>query len=394
MIQVFQQIPTETYLKMFGDVFEHIECENFIISVYPNEYDDFRYFSYVNGIHVRNGGTHIDVVVDEILVPKIKDKLIKKHKNIKPGDIKNKLQLVIMLKNLSAKFGGQTKDMLEVSRPNLRTYLSEVDMDKFITRVLKNKELIDPITEIFELKEKQRLSKELAALETKKPKKIKNEKFTAPSHEWKKLFICEGASASSGLMSSLGRRDYGYFELKGVPMNVVGTPLSGLIKNVEYKGLMEILDTKWSGESDRMTFDEVIFATDQDLDGFRIRGLLFGFCQRFLPHFLKTNKIKVLCTPLMLLKKGDTVIKAYFNFDEFDNKDIKRGYEVKYLKGLGSWTPQEFEQMLDLYTLDGLIHTYEFDSEAPKLIDDWLGSDNVLTRREYLQNNDFNINDL
>lgn len=394
MIQVFQQIPTEIYLKMFGDVYEHIESENFTLSIYPNTYDDFRYFSYVNGIHVRNGGTHIDVLADEILIPKIKDKLIKKHKNIKPGDIKNKIQIIIMMKNLPSKFGGQTKEQLEVSRPDLRAFFNGIDFDKFVLRLLKNKDIIDPITEIFELKEKQRLNKELAALEVKKPKKIKNEKFTAPSHDWKKLFICEGASASSGLMSSLGRRDYGYFELKGVPMNVVDTPLSALIKNVEYKGLMEILGTKWSGESDTMSFDEVIFATDQDLDGFRIRGLLFGFSQRFLSHFLMTNKIKVLCTPLMLLKKGDTVIKAYFNFDEFDNKDIKRGYDIKYLKGLGSWTPQEFEQMLDLYTLDGLIHNYEFDSEAPTLINDWLGGDNVLTRRAYLQANDFNINDL
>lgn len=394
MIQVFQQIPTDDYLKKFGDVYEHLESENFIISIYPNIHDDFRYFSYVNGIHVRNGGTHIDVLIDEILIPKIKDKLIKKHKNIKPGDIKNKIQLIILMKNLPSKFGGQTKEQLEVSRPNLRAFFSDVDFDKFVLRLVKNKDIIDPITEVFELKESQRLKKELDALTVKKPKKIKNEKFTEPSHEWKKLFICEGASASSGLMSSLGRRDYGYFELKGVPMNVVDTPLSSLIKNVEYKGLMEILGTKWSGDSDAMAFDEIIFATDQDLDGFRIRGLLFGFSQRFLSYFLLNGKIKVLCTPLMLLKKGDKVLKAYFNFEEFDNNDLKRGCDIKYLKGLGSWTPAEFEQVLELYTLDGLIQTYTFDEDAPQLINDWLGDDNVLTRRAYLQANDFNINDL
>ena len=389
---MFQRITTEKYLKMFGDVFEYVETDKFVVAVFPNPYDDFRFFSYINGVHTRNGGTHIDVLTDEMIVPRIKDKLAKKHKNIKYGDVKNKIQLVVLMSELPSKFGGQTKEILEVGRPELRTYFSDIAIDKFSEKILKNKEIIDPITEIFELKEKQKLNKELSALD-KKPKKIRNDKFTAPSHAWKYCFLAEGESAVGGLMPSLGRKDYGYFELRGVPMNVQGTALKDIIKNQEYKGLADVLGLKWTGDNLDLTFEYVVISTDQDLDGFRIRGLLFGFFNRFAPELLKAGRIKVLSTPLMLLKKDDTVVKAYFDFDEFDNKDIKRGHYVKYLKGIGSWTPQEFEQVLDMYGLDGLIHTYNYDEETEMLIDHWLGDDS-LVRREYLQNNSFNINDL
>jgi len=393
LIQVFQQMKTEDYLDMFGTSYETIITPNCTIAIFPNEYDDFRYFSYVNGIHVRNGGTHIDVLVDEMIVPKIREKLIKKHKNIKPGDIKNKLHFVSLMTGLSSKFGGQTKEMLEVSRPDLRTYFVNIDFDKFINKLIKNKDIVEPITEIFELKEQQRLKKELN--EKDKPvKKIKNEKFTAPSHKWHRLFIGEGFSAISGLMPVLGRVENGFFELKGLPLNVVGTSLQKIIANVELAGLKDVLGMKWTENNESITFDEVVFATDQDLDGFRIRGLLYAFFYRFAPELLKTGKIKVLCTPLMLLKKGDKVIKVYFDFDEFDASDIKRGYDVKYLKGIGSWTPAEFAQVIDMYGLDGLIQTYEWDDEAPQLLKEWLDDNYVLERRQYLQENDFNVNDI
>lgn len=393
MIQVFQGLKTEEYLQMFGDSFEYVETDNYVVAIYPNEFDDFRFFTYVNGIHLRKGGTHIYYLVDDMLVPRLRDKLMKKHKTIKPGDIKNKLRVVVMMKNIKSKFEAQTKLELEIGKDELRDYFDAIDFDKFVQKVVKNDNIINPITEIFELKELRKLQNEMKGKD-KEPKKIKYEKFTAPSHEWKRLMICEGESASKGLMPSLGRKENGYFELKGVPMNVIGTSVQTIIKNQELNGLKDVIGLKWSEDVTDIRFDEIVIATDQDLDGFHIRGLLYAFFYRFAPSLLKDGRIKILSTPLMLLKKGDKVIKTYFDFDEFDNKDVKPGYKVKYLKGIGSWTPKEFDQVVDMYTLDGLIETYEWDDDAEEILIHWLSDKNVDVRKEYLSQNDFNINDM
>ena len=98
------------YVSLFNEHAEIYETEDYKFAILPNEADDFRQFSYVNGLKIPDGGMHIDVISYNIMSG-IKDKLQKKFKNIKPGDIKNKLMIVAFLKNVkNTKFNSQSKE--------------------------------------------------------------------------------------------------------------------------------------------------------------------------------------------------------------------------------------------------------------------------------------------
>ncbi len=387
-IQTFKKMKTQDYLKLFGEQFVHLETDDYIVAVYSNPFDDFRFFSNVNGILLPDGGTHIEYLIRETSNI-IKEKLSKKHKTIKYGDVKHKLFVVAIMKNVKdLVFTSQSKTAIMNAESQIRQYLN-IDWESFGKQLLKSDFLIEPIVEIFKLKEEAKRRQELKALDQKRPKKIKNEKYTPPTRHYKRLYICEGESAKSGLIAGLGREDFGYFELKGVPMNTHNSPIQKVIKNVELVGLAEVLGLKWSGELQTCTFEEIIISTDQDLDGQHIRGLLLGFVEKYAPNYFKENRVKIFVSPYMLIKNKDKIEDVIFDMN--DDKVNVKGKTVKILKGLGSWSADEFDQMISKFGLEYFIHDVDYDTEAQKFIADWLG-DNVDARKEYIKNLDFNIN--
>lgn len=178
------------YIKMFSDSAEVYESPDYSFAVLHNENDDFQQFSYVNGLKIQDGGTHIDVISSNI-VNRIREKLVKKYKTIKPGDIKNKLFIIAFLKNLkNTKFNSQTKEKITNSVSEINQYLGDIDYDTITKRILKNSSIIDPITEVYKIKEELKRRQEMKSLT--KVKKIKNEKYLPPIKNHKYLMIVEG----------------------------------------------------------------------------------------------------------------------------------------------------------------------------------------------------------
>lgn len=182
---------SKSIFSMFGDDFEHINNDNCMFAVYPNMDDNFRFYSYINGLHLPNGGVHIDVISNEI-TSIIRDKLGKKFKGIKPGEIKNKLFIVFYGLNFpSPKFDSQTKEKLTNSAREIKTYLEGIDLEKFANKILKNSSIIDPIVEIYKIKEEFKRKQEIGTL-NKKPKNVKDKKYLPPIGLNKYIFLAEG----------------------------------------------------------------------------------------------------------------------------------------------------------------------------------------------------------
>lgn len=131
-------------------------------------------------------------------------------------------------------------------------------------------------------------------------------------------------------------------------------------------------------------FDRVVFATDQDLDGIHIRGLLSGFIEKYLPAM--KNRIGMLQTPVIAVTKNGKVQRWSYALD--DKLEIKRGESADYKKGLGSWDPDELRYIVDQEGLDAMISQVDFDSIH--IMDEWLGDDSA-PRKKYIINNTFNI---
>ena len=178
------------YVSLFGENPEIYETENYSFAVLHNENDDFRQFSYVDGLKINDGGTHIDIISMNI-VNRIRDKLVKKFKSIKPGDIKNKLFIIAFLKEFpNPKFNSQSKEKITNSNTEMNNYFGEIDYENFVKKILRNKDIIDPITEVYKIKEELKRRQEMKSLNT--PKKIKNDKYLPAIGESKYLLIVEG----------------------------------------------------------------------------------------------------------------------------------------------------------------------------------------------------------
>ena len=179
------------YVSLFNDVSEIYETEDYKFAILPNEADDFRHFSYVNGLKIPDGGTHIDIIINNV-VNNLKDKLTKKYKQIKPGDIRNKLMVIAFLKNVkNTKFNSQSKEKITNSNAEINEYYGNIDFEKISNKIFKTAAIIEPITEVYKLKEELKKRQELKGL-NKTVKKIKSDKYYPSIGVKKYLFLVEG----------------------------------------------------------------------------------------------------------------------------------------------------------------------------------------------------------
>ena len=257
---------------------------NVYICIYPSE-EPYN-LTYVNGLYMRRGGTQIDYILNKVITD-IREKVSKKYKAIKPADIKNRLGIVCFFKGFpNCEFDSQTKETLTNSVGDITSYFQreQVDLDKFTAKIIKQKEIIDNITEMFRLKEELAEKKELAKL-SKVKKEVDSEKYYPPIGKTAKkyLMITEGFSAFSGMSPILGRKEIGYYMLKGKILNVLGEKPATFMANQEINDLVNILGIDIANPDTPMTYDKVVILTDADADGNAIAGLV-------LTLFNKTRK--------------------------------------------------------------------------------------------------------
>ena len=131
-------------------------------------------------------------------------------------------------------------------------------------------------------------------------------------------------------------------------------------------------------------FEHIVFATDQDLDGIHIRGLLTGFIEKYLPSM--KSRVGMLQTPVIAVTKNGKVQRWTYSLD--GTVEVKRGESVDYKKGLGSWDPDELKEIISQEGLDNMVSAVDFDTV--EIMDEWLGDDSA-PRKKYIIANKFNI---
>ena len=369
---------------------------NCYICVYPS--DEPYVLSYVNGISLREGGTHVDYILSKV-VNDIREKVSRKYKAIKPADIKNRIGIVVFFKDLSnLKFNSQTKEKITNSQGEISEFLREnnIDLDSFVEKILKTKPIIENITELFRLKEELAQKKELANL-NKTKKEIVSEKYFPPIAKsgQKYLMITEGQSAFSGISPILGRRGIGYYMLRGRPMNILdvkATGEKGFMQNREVKEIVNILGLDLNGNTEDMTYDYVVILSDADPDGTAIAGLSVTLFNKLAPKMVKAGRICRLNTPLLIGLKGEKVEEYYFQFPK--ESDMKKGLNYFYLKGLGSWTKDRLNQVLEKEGgMEKLLMPFVKDKNADDSIQKWYGKDTE-PRKAALRGKEFHINNI
>lgn len=388
------------FASLFSDDAVTVNSENATIVVFPNPYDEFRQYSYVNGIAMARGGSQIDYTVNEIVQP-IKDKLIRKYKTIRPGDIKQKLAVVVFLTDFDdPQFDAQTKESLTNSWSEISShYNGKINFEAFSKAIMRSDAIMNPIVETFKIKEELK-----ARLEIKKVKKVKisADKYMPPTGEQKLLVLCEGQSALSSISQCLGRQGIGYYALRGLPLNCYDSSLQKIAANQEVKDVLNILGldaNKNADEEQEINFEKVVIGVDSDVDGSHLASMLLGWFKRFAPKLYNDGRICRLTTPVSIIrdKKTDKIIDWFFTLDQFKKWEAKNDaskVKVVYLKGLGSLDKEDLQWIIDKGgSYESLIETYRLDEESDRYIEDWLGSDSE-PRKEYLRNYTFDINSI
>ena len=391
-----------TFINLF-DYDKEITIEKtdkYSLAFISSKTDDFEQFTILNGLLLNNGGSCVDFIINGVSNA-LKEKLSKKYPNIKPADIKNKIFLVSILKDfIDPKYDSQTKEKLTNSQKEVSSYFN-IDIQSLANKIFKNKEIMDNITDYFRVKEEFKKRQELKALE-KTHKKIKSEKYTPPIGNNEYLFLCEGFSAVSALQVCLGRQGKGYFELKGKVMNVSDNK-KALTDNKELKELYQIIKSTFIiSKMYEINLDEVkyyarenenvikgglklIISSDNDVDGLHISALLLNFFNAYIPEaFERLYKIN---TPIAISTKNGKVIDWCYNLQKIN--DLKG--EVKYMKGLGSWTKNTLSQVIEKDGFENMLMKFQYDENSSEALKDWFEGSRSDIRKAKIRNNDFSL---
>lgn len=332
---------------------EHVlhSDDRVIIGIMNSEAEEFRFMSLVNGLSIINGGSHVDYIMGQ-LCEVLREGIKKKHKlEVTPGQIKGHLQLVSVIRGMkNMKFDSQTKERITNPRGEISGYFDDVKFDKLAAGILKNDALIMPIIQAQLAKQLAAEAREAAAAAKKVAAKKVEKHIPASGTDWTKkvLFIAEGDSAIGPFIAA--RTDqtakiYGGYPLRGKIPNISEMSNADILKTKELGDLINIIGLKLGVKPAELEYGTVAIMTDQDLDGFSIQGLLLNFFWMW-PELYQKERIKIVKTPLYVATKKDER-RYYYDKAEFDAASSKlKGFEIRYIKGLGSLRKAEYKDIL------------------------------------------------
>jgi topoisomerase-4 subunit B len=312
------------------------------------------YYTFVNGQHTTQGGTHL-TVFKEALVKTIREFY---KKDFDPSDIRTSVVTALSIKVEEPVFESQTKTKLGskemspggISVRNFITDFLKKHLDNYLhkhpeTADILLKKIIESEKERKAISGIQKLARERAKKSSLHNKKLRDCKVHLNDNSEKRLdstlFITEGDSASGSITSSRDVSTQAVFSLRGKPLNVYGLTKKIVYENEEFNLLQAALDIEDGLEN--LRYNNVVIATDADVDGMHIRLLMMTFFLQFFPELVRQGHLYVLQTPLFRVRNKKQTFYCY-NDEERESAIKKLGVnpEITRFKGLGEISPGEF----------------------------------------------------
>lgn len=356
------------------------------------------YHSFVNGQNTTQGGTHL-AAFREALVKTLREFY---GKNYDASDIRKSVVAAVSIKVMEPVFESQTKTKLGSTDmggdlPTVRTYINDFVKTHLDNYLHKNPDTAEKIQRKIMQAERERkelsgirkLAKDRAKKASLHNKKLrdcrvhfgdtKNERNLETT-----LFITEGDSASGSITKSRDVNTQAVFSLKGKPLNCYGLSKKIVYENEEFNLLQAALNIEESLED--LRYNNVVIATDADVDGMHIRLLLITFFLQFFPEVIKEGHLYILQTPLFRVRNKKKTIYCYSEEERQQAiEELKPKPEITRFKGLGEISPDEFKHFIgDDIRLDPVM----LDDNMP--IDDLLKfymGKNTPDRQEFIINN-------
>ena len=356
------------------------------------------YHSFVNGQNTTQGGTH-QAAFREAIVKTIKEFY---GKNFEASDVRKSIISAIAIKVMEPVFESQTKTKLGSTDmggnlPTVRTYINDFLKTQLDNYLHKNPEVADKL--LRKIMQAERERKELAGIrklakDRAKKSSLHNKKLRDCrvhlgdiKHEnylESTLFITEGDSASGSITKSRNVNTQAVFSLKGKPLNSYGLSKKIVYENEEFNLLQAALNIE--DGLDELRYNNIVIATDADVDGMHIRLLLITFFLQFFPELIKEGHLYILETPLFRVRDKKETIYCYSEEEKQVAMEKLRGKpEITRFKGLGEISPNEFVHFIgDDIRLDPVMLDKEMSIE--QMLEFYMGK-NTPDRQKFIIDN-------
>jgi topoisomerase-4 subunit B len=316
------------------------------------------YYSFVNGTYTPQGGTH-QGAFREAVVKTIREFY---KKDFEAGDIRSSIIAAISIKIQEPVFESQTKTKLgsQYMEPNgstIRNYVGDIVKKQLDDYLHKNPETADALLRKILQSEKERKElaniKKIARDSVKKAslfnKKLRDCRIHYNGNDERNLdttlFITEGDSASGSITKSRDVNTQAVFSLKGKPLNCYGMNKKVVYENEEFNLLQSALNIEEDLEN--LRYNNIVIATDADVDGMHIRLLLITFFLQFFPDLVKYGHLYILQTPLFRVRNKSNTIYCYSDEEKQSAlKELGAKPEITRFKGLGEISPDEFKHFI------------------------------------------------
>ncbi|MBE7638901.1 MULTISPECIES: DNA topoisomerase IV subunit B [Salegentibacter] len=317
------------------------------------------YHSFVNGQNTSQGGTHL-AAFREAIVRTVREFF---GKNYDASDIRKSIVAAISIKVMEPVFESQTKTKLGSTdmggdMPTVRTYINDFIKTQLDNYLHKNQETADRLQRKILQAERERkdlsgirkLAKDRAKKASLHNKKLRDCRIHLGDSKKERylettLFITEGDSASGSITKSRDVNTQAVFSLKGKPLNSYGLSKKIVYENEEFNLLQAALNIEESLED--LRYNNIVIATDADVDGMHIRLLLITFFLQFFPELIKENHLYILQTPLFRVRNKKETIYCYSETERRNAVDKLSGkVEITRFKGLGEISPDEFQHFI------------------------------------------------
>ncbi len=337
----------------------HLKGEDIEIALtHGNQYGE-DYYSFVNGQHTTQGGTHL-LAFREAVVKTIRDFY---KKDFDSSDIRASIIAAVSIKVEEPVFESQTKTKLGSkdigpNGPSVRNFVSnfvQTELDNYLhknpdTSEVLHRRIVESERERKAISGIKKLAKQRAKKVSLHNKKLRDCRIHYTDKDDRKnetsLFITEGDSASGSITKSRNVNTQAVFSLRGKPLNSYGLTKKVVYENEEFNLLQAALDIEEG--LDELRYNKVIIATDADVDGMHIRLLILTFFLQFFPELVKKGHVYILQTPLFRVRNKR---KTYYCYSDDERiaavKKVGANPEITRFKGLGEISPDEFKEFIN-----------------------------------------------
>ena len=353
------------------------------------------YYTFVNSQYTAHGGTH-QQALREALVKTFRDYF---KKNFEPSDIRNSVTATMAIRVKEPIFDSQTKtklgsDYMTPGGQTIRNYVNEVIGRLLDNYLHKHTDVADIILKKIQEAEKERTaianlkkqSKEIQKKVSLHNSKLRDCKYHFNTNDARGLetmiFITEGDSASGSITQSRDANTQAVFSLMGKPANVIKTK-SAIYENKELSLLQAALNLE--DGIDGLRYNNIVIATDADVDGMHIRLLLLTFFLKFYPELVRQGHVYILQTPLFRVRNKQKTTYCYSDEERIAAINNTSNAEITRFKGLGEISPDEFKGFINQdMRLDPVLLHKDFDTQG--VLRFYMGT-NTAERRDFIMKN-------